>query len=233
MITIDCISDLHGFTPDLGGADILVIAGDLVDFSERRSYEIFMEWVMSLDYGKILITAGNHDTLLEKHPDLLDGHREKVRYLVDETIEFDGVSFHFSPWTLEFQGMNPICKAFTCKTEKELAHKWRVIPFNVDVLVTHSPPFGICDKLARPVGSCGRPGPWLENAGSPSLFVEVMQKRPKYHIFGHIHEGHGSFANENTLFLNVSHVEENYIPIHTEERIVVLPVKDSAHPKKP
>lgn len=57
--------------------------------------------------------------------------------------------------------------------------KWNLIPNDVDVLVTHSPPVGHGD-----LACCG------ERAGCVELLSTVQKRvKPKYHIFGHIHEG--------------------------------------------
>lgn len=57
--------------------------------------------------------------------------------------------------------------------------KWNLIPLDTDILVTHTPPIGHGDLCASGV-----------RAGCVEL-LSVVQKRikPKYHVFGHIHEG--------------------------------------------
>mgnify|MGYP003389852438 CR=1 FL=1 len=55
------------------------------------------------------------------------------------------------------------------------------IPDNTDILLTHSPPHGILDLSTRFFPH--------NNAGCQSLFKEVSYRiKPKYHLFGHIHE---------------------------------------------
>ncbi|WP_413944773.1 hypothetical protein [Bdellovibrio sp. HCB-162] len=53
----------------------------------------------------------------------------------------------------------------------ELKNRVNKIPDEVDILVTHSPPFGILDA----------------GHGSQSLRERVLKVRPKVHIFGHNH----------------------------------------------
>ena len=54
-----------------------------------------------------------------------------------------------------------------------------MIPDDTDVLITHSPPLGfgdLCSTGAR--------------AGCVELLHSVQQRiKPKYHVYGHIHEG--------------------------------------------
>jgi Icc-related predicted phosphoesterase len=68
------------------------------------------------------------------------------------------------------------------------------------VLVTHGPPWGILDF-------CG------SHAGCSDLLDIVTKKlsaAPRFHIFGHIHEGFGRQENEKTQFLNVSVCDQHY-----------------------
>jgi predicted phosphohydrolase len=52
---------------------------------------------------------------------------------------------------------------------------------NVDIVMTHGPPFGILDKTTR-----------REDVGCPHLLRAMARARPKIHCFGHIHEGWGA-----------------------------------------
>ncbi len=131
-----------------------------------------------------------------------------------------------SPWTKRFEGMNPHCMAFTVDTEEELADKWALIPDDVDILVTHSPPkFGLDKTVSQ------------EYAGSESLRDWIFMHQPKLHVFGHIHEGYGIIIYQKiqklniqlygkvderlckTTIINASHVNERYEPVNAPIRI--------------
>ena len=72
--------------------------------------------------------------------------------------------------------------AFTLKRGDALRKKWQQIPEGIDFLVTHGPPLGYRDNLAN--GG---------KAGCLDLLYEIKHRvKPKYHIFGHIHEGNQS-----------------------------------------
>jgi Icc-related predicted phosphoesterase len=43
-----------------------------------------------------------------------------------------------------------------------------------------------------------------KNAGSTYLREIVSKKKPKFHIFGHIHEARGNLMLEGTIYLNVA-----------------------------
>ncbi len=139
-----------------------------------------------------------------------------------------------SPWTKTFEGMNPKCKAFTCDTEEELAEKWALIPDDVDILITHGPPYGILDEVKRfdYPNTQTRLGRFLnkqkEYVGSKSLYSWLQYVgRPKLHVFGQIHEGYGQsevFPTYNDKMMNsvnASHVNERYQPVNPPIRIIL------------
>ena len=81
----------------------------------------------------------------------------------------DNVKIFASPYTKKYGN-----SAFQIDKEtEEIA--WKQLP-EVDILVTHGPPFGILDKT-----NGGK------NAGSKLLLKEVLRLKPKLHLFGHIH----------------------------------------------
>lgn len=128
-----------------------------------------------------------------------------------------------SPWTKTFEGMNPHCKAFTCDTEEELEEKWKKIPYGVDILITHSPPFKILDQVCY----INAGEDVAEHVGSTSLKEYVLNKvKPKLWIWGHIHEAYGQreivldYPNTITC-VNASHVNEHYKPVNKPIRIIL------------
>lgn len=211
-MNVTCISDLHGnYDLDLPGGDLLIIAGDLTcNNSEKESKRFCSFLEMCNQYKKKVVIAGNHDNLFvgvppHKAPHPVKGKSEWYEYLCDSGTEFKGVKIWGSPWTKAFQGMNPKCKAFTCNTDEELDEKWKGIPDDIDILVTHSPPYGIHDTV-RMRGSEG-----FEHVGSLSLRNHVLCSSIRLHVFGHTHKWGGRRTNTNSkAFVNASVVDENY-----------------------
>ena len=224
---IDCISDLHGYYPQLEGGDLLIVAGDLTARDTIQDCDRFFDWFALQQYTKKVYIAGNHDNLIQNGKYSTPKYCDAT-YLCDSGTEF---SYHIdgfpeedegflasgkrtlkiwgSPWTKTFKGMNPRCKAFTCDTEEELAQKWALIPDDIDILVTHSPPYGILDEVRRY-------GPFShernESVGSKSLLERVQQVKPKFVFYGHIHECGLKYTTENgILFVNASYVNEDYV----------------------
>lgn len=69
--------------------------------------------------------------------------------------------------------------AFNIPRGQPCLDKWNQIPDDVDILVTHSPPLGHGDHCCSGV-----------RAGCVELLSSVQNRiKPKYHVFGHVHEG--------------------------------------------
>jgi Icc-related predicted phosphoesterase len=208
---IDCIADLHGHYPELDGGDLLIVAGDLTASDRFRQLYDFGAWMMKQNYNKKVVIAGNHDNqLLRDNP--FDQVLNDFYYLCDSGMEFEGLKIWGSPWTIKFKGMNPHCMAFTIDTEEELAEKWALIPDDVDILVTHSPPFTIHDSTVSG-----------KQVGSTSLLAELLTRiKPKLHVFGHLHESYGQCEMwERTQFVNASFVNEYYQAVNWAVRVIL------------
>jgi Icc-related predicted phosphoesterase len=80
--------------------------------------------------------------------------------------------------------------------------KWNKIPDDTDILVTHTPPVGHGDLCCTGV-----------RAGCVELLTTVQQRvQPKYHVFGHIHEGYGISSDGKIIYINASTCDINYYP---------------------
>lgn len=225
------ISDLHGFQPDLPGGDLLIVAGDLTANDTLAQINQFKDWTISemSKYKKIIVIGGNHDNWLSRkeffNPNRDSWDHPHLCYLEDSGTEFEGLKIWGSPWTHWFDGVNPHCTAFMTKSSEELASKWALIPDDVDILITHSPPYGILDEAEH----IYMHGDGYENCGSTSLRDRLEKIHPKLHVFGHIHEGAGKlvfkrpgFGDENnTLCVNASIMDLNYKPNNKPIRVTL------------
>ena len=177
-------------------ADVLIHCGDMTGNGGMGAMTQFFEWFSNQDqFEHKICVAGNHDWIFEKNPALAKTLIPKnVAYLQDEELVIDGVKFYGSPVQKIF------CNWAFNRPESKLKLHWEGIPTDTDVLITHSPPYGIGDNV-----------PWSGNQGSPSLYMEVMERiKPKIHCFGHIHEGYGMKIIENTKFINASNLDGDY-----------------------
>jgi Icc-related predicted phosphoesterase len=214
-VKIDCtlISDLHGFKPELPGGDLLIVAGDLTARDEPDEYIYFRDWLVKQNYRRRIVIAGNHDNKLEL--DYTFGATlflEIADYLCDSGTEFEGLKIWGSPWSHRFIGMYPKCTAFTYFDETWYYDKiLSKIPHDTDILVTHTPAYGILDKTFD-----GR------HVGSTSLRKCFFRVRPRLHVCGHIHEQGGRTVDLVTSkVVNASYVNEHYKPVNKPVRIVL------------
>lgn len=212
---IDCISDLHGYFPKLEGGDVLIVAGDLTARHTQDEFYEFANWIRNQEYEDKIVIAGNHDTWFQEADSWYIKNwidTGEFEFLHDDGTELEnGLKIWGSPWSLWFHGINPNCKAFVDK-EKKLEKKFQKIPTATDILITHSPPYGILDKT------------YEENhVGSESLRYHVINRiKPKIHVYGHIHECGGKVCDTTlTKFVNASYVNENYQPVNKPVRVII------------
>lgn len=201
---IDCVSDLHGYYPNLTGGDLLIIAGDLTANDTEKEFDKFWRWITCQPYELCVVIAGNHDNFLQKNPDFLINCGDNIKYLCDSSTEFQGLKIYGSPWTSKFDGINPDCCAFTVDHDIDLEEKWDLIPDDTYILITHTPMLHILDQN-KDGYSCG----------SYSLRRKIDKIQPKLHVCGHIHEqGDKIIIYKNlktsTICINASCVDENY-----------------------
>lgn len=89
---------------------------------------------------------------------------------------------------------------------------WDQIPANLDVLITHGPPYGILDQTA----------PNEAHLGCEELLHAVEQKKPRVHLFGHIHGGAGTHQNESARFINAAYLNDRYKPLEPAGNIRIV-----------
>jgi Icc-related predicted phosphoesterase len=222
---IDCIGCLHGARPKLEGGDLLIVTGDLTARDTLHEFEEFYTWLIDQDYRKKVFIGGNHDNTLCRFGNAPVFDLPGIDYLFDNGVEFEGLKIWGSPWTASFKGINPKCTAFTLPVtpdlEDRLMDKWDKIPHDTDILITHSPPYGILDGIPILDGS-------LFHVGSKSLYAWLKYvERPRVHVFSHIHEAYGqieefaSYNDKMMISVNCSIMNERYQPVNAPVRIIL------------
>ena len=201
MKKIICISDTHGkheqLNYDLPEGDMIIHAGDVSNLGKIYEINEFTQWFSKLPYKYKIFIAGNHDFGFEaiRHSNEIGiSIPHGVIYLQDEMVEIEGIKIYGSPWQPEFYDW-----AFNLPRGEKIAEKWNMIPENLDILVTHGPPHGILDDTIQGM-----------RVGCEDLYKRVMEVKPKYHIFGHIHYGYGMKITDETIFLNAASLGERY-----------------------
>lgn len=199
MKKIIAISDTHGLhdqiTKDLGSGDIIVHGGDVSNKGRPNEILDFLNWFVELPFTHRVFIAGNHDFGFEKNNDIAQEFKDRgIIYLMDNMVEVDGIKIYGSPWQPRFYDW-----AFNVDRGPKIAAKWKDIPEGLDILITHGPPHGILDDT--PDGM---------RVGCEDLLAKILEIKPRFHIFGHIHCGYGMRITDDTTFINASVLNEQY-----------------------
>ncbi len=208
---ITFISDTHtkhrNITEDLPGGDLLIHAGDFMNQGYHQTEAIeFFDWLDNINnYDHKIFIAGNHDRWMENAPDvsrgILTGYKT-IDYLEDDWLkvgeDMDNlVKIYGSPWQPEFYNW-----AFNLpRNGWELEVKWKGIPDDTDILVTHGPSWGNLDTVYH-----SRSIP----LGCELLAERIKEVKPKIHVCGHIHTGYGYKFENGTHFFNAAVLDERY-----------------------
>lgn len=223
------ISDTHMAQPELPDGDVLIHAGDLtfngslIEISEAAFW--LQEQKRKKNYKHVIVIAGNHDRLFQKESPLarqIMTDRELI-YLEDSGLTLAGseallgeispgpgrITVYGAPWQPEFMNW-----AFNLPRGEALKAKWDMIPARIDLLVTHGPPYGIRDGVptfdedAYPSDDSIT----VRHVGCEELLKAIERIKPKIHVFGHVHAGHGRIKRDGTTFINASVMNESYDP---------------------
>lgn len=192
-MTILHLSDTHGChhrLRDLPEADVVVHSGDFTMTGSEAEAIDFMNWFCDLPYSQKIFICGNHDDCLYRAN--IDGLDDNVHYLCNSGIEIDGLKFYGVPM---FMG--------DCVTDRQ-SRNYAKIPTDTDILITHSPAYGILDFDDG------------INYGSE----EILKKLPtlhnlKAHLFGHIHAQHGIVSQNGITFSNGAIMDSDYTKLNT------------------
>lgn len=221
-----CISDTHnvkGITPDIvPDGDVLLHAGDFSNVGHPQDIEQFNEFLGQLPHRHKIVIAGNHELTFDPaflkgddlnrfglHADVIHDYMAfknisqmsdvltNCTYLKDSETTIHGIRIYGSPWQPKFGGWG-----FNLIRGKACLEKWNLIPAGIDVLITHGPPLGHGDLCYNNV-----------RAGCVELLHTIQHRvKPKYHIFGHIHEGYGITTDGVTIYINASTCTLRYRP---------------------
>jgi len=194
------ITDSHGFhngyNHDWDNIDIVIHTGDASNsktvITNEQEFKHFLYWYNNIPVKHKIYVAGNHDTFLYKHKDLVDWG--DIIYLEDDYTIINDVKIYGTPWCPVFNDW-----AFMLSDNK-LYKYFDNIPDDTDILCTHTPPRTVLDLANKYDGT-------LEYCGSKHLLNKVEEINPKYHLFGHIHNNgininYGILKRGSTTFIN-------------------------------
>ena len=190
------LSDTHGAHRRLGelpAADVVVHSGDFTMAGSEAEAIDFLNWFCDLPHRQKIFICGNHDECL--YGANIDGLDNNVHYLSNSGVEIEGIKFYGVPMFMA-----------DCVTERQ-NDNYASVPSDTNVLVTHTPPYGILD--------------FDDNIhyGSKGLLKRVAEVAPRLHLFGHIHRRHGTMDNGITSFSNGAIMNTDYTDLHTPNLI--------------
>ena len=192
------ISDTHNChrrLRDLPEADILVHSGDFCMVGTAHEAIDFLNWFCDLPYKHKIFICGNHDNCL--YGANIDGLPDNIYYLCNSGIEIEGTKFYGIPMFME-----------DCVTDRQ-SRSYAKIPDNTDVLITHSPAFGILD-FDNGI-----------NYGSKEILMKLSNLHLKAHLFGHIHSQHGVMEQNGIIFSNGAIMNTGYSTLNTTNVIKI------------
>ncbi|UJR08310.1 hypothetical protein I4U23_012581 [Adineta vaga] len=175
-----CVSDTHNQIDQIHipHGDVFIHCGDAVNYkTSSRDIRKFNEFIGTLPHRRKLFVSGNHCVCLNpKRPDQSQKLLSNMIYLQDQLIDIDGVRIYGTPWRPK-RGCFYRAEAFGYDPNDIGTDKWSNIPEDIDILLTHTPPYSIRDF----------------NSGCPYLLDEIVGRvRPRIHMFGHMHGGRGA-----------------------------------------
>ena len=226
------ISDTHNYHSQLEipECDVLIHSGDIGGKTNLHELTEFLIWFEKQPAKKKIFCGGNHDHILSRerlNKDMnsilnmisLQQYEDgmnliksyNVIYLMNSEYTFEGIKFWGSPYSLSFYRDRWV---FNADKGKEINKVWSKIPSDVDVLVTHTPPYGVLDLIEEKQ----KQTPDEDIHRGCQDLMNVIKKRLinlKLHTFGHIHSNYGvikkSISNtRSVLFSNGAVLNNNY-----------------------
>jgi len=201
MTRIVALSDTHGIHDKLKypvpDGDILIHCGDFCIHGVESDVEWFGTVFNKLPHKHKIIIAGNHDWFFEKNSN------EIIEQALNNSgVTIESLKFWGSPVTPEFYNW-----AFNRQRGEEIKKHWDLIPNDTDVLITHGPPYNICDNtLDRPIDYA-----ITKHVGCYDLLAATKRVKPRLHLFGHIHyDGGKHLVQDDITYANVCVVNEVY-----------------------
>lgn len=179
-------------------ADLLIHCGDATRKGTARQIHRFNEELAALPHPNKIVIPGNHDLLFDRRPKtarkLL---HPSIHYLQDTAVVINGLKIYGTPWVHGMGEAN--FNAFTLPPRSlDLSERRKAIPDDVDILVTHGPPFGILDS----------------GYGCTNLRWRIEEIRPKWVVFGHVHSAYGTYTDPDSgvNYVNAANCTSAYEP---------------------
>lgn len=214
-INIVAMSDTHGnhkfFEEELlkvydkNKETFFIHAGDACYEGYKTEGIDFLEWMGNLPFKNKIFVPGNHDIPFEHSFFRLDyleleelAKSKNINIVINNTLTLDGIKFLCNSNIPKLRNW-----AFYAEEEKRQRF-FEFIEQDADIIISHTPPYGVLDEAPRGYGT-------FEHVGCKSLKSYVERNNPKLVINGHIHEGYGKSFVKDTIVLNCSNLDGHYM----------------------
>lgn len=205
------LSDTHEKQAEIGTlpeCDFLIHCGDMTYKGEFFPIRDFVQWFEKQPARYRICIVGNHELTTDINHSKYNpairamlADNKNFHYLENNQVVLDGIKFYGSPaqpWFFDW-GHN-------FQRGAEIRKVWAKIPQDVDVLITHGPPFGVLDRVKKHKKNGDN-----EHAGCADLLEIVERYKPKLHCFGHLHQdGLRVATNGITTFVNGAVLDDDY-----------------------
>jgi len=181
--TIEIVKHLSKFVP------VFIIYGN-VESSNSETKKVSREIELKLPY------------LTDKLNSM-----KNVKVINNKFVKFNGLRiggleyFIDTCWIMEFKPKEYRKELKAAKKETDKAKKILRKFKDLDILISHQPPYRILDKVGKPA-----PKHWRgKHAGSKVILNYIKKKQPKYAFCAHIHEGKGKKKIGKTDVQNIGY----------------------------
>ena len=174
MIRVVCMSDTHSqhdkAEHSAPPGDVFIHTGDFTNYGRREKVQRFNAWLATLPHKHKIVIAGNHEITFDPKSFANCEAKKKIFganfdtespevntfpnfaqlltnciYLEDSGVEVLGLKIYGTPWVPGFGSE----WGFTLMSEWERLERWRLVPADTDLLLTHCPPLGIGDRAGH------------------------------------------------------------------------------------
>ncbi len=188
IVHISDTHNLHRKIKDLPFGDLIIHSGDVTMAGTDDELMNFINWFKQLDYKYKIFIGGNHDYCLEEE------NRETIQSLLPKNV------FYLDKSEIRIENINIFGLPFFVSDAMsgDYEESIKLIPKDTSILITHRPPYGILDYSGT------------INYGCKDLEKAISEIKPRYNLFGHIHDAYGIKETPQTTFANTALVDEHY-----------------------
>ena len=182
-VSVVCISNTYYQRPDIPEGDILIHAGDLTSDGSLPQFQQTLDWLKNQPHPIKIVVAGMTDQLMDRKKQRgrrwKPEDRAKVKWGDIHYLENNGITVTApNGRQLRIWGSpnSPYLRGMAFQYPHTLNFWLGKIPENLDILITHSPPYGHLDS----------------RTGCYHLLNELWVNPPRLHVFGRWREDQGT-----------------------------------------